>query len=458
MKALANKLSFVTQNVLLGTVTGTMVAYNLKVFFQRVGGTDLVWVLFLLMGPAVGYLSGKERQRLEKLKKEKTELKENMDKIQESLAKSRKKYRLLVEHANDAIYLTTEGGRFILMNEATSLLSGYRKEQLLKMNISQLKMEDHVEEETKQSWLDNGFCRYEEKWKNQNGETVPLEINARWIRLGEHQLILHVARNVIRKKELDQEDRTRRIRKFQENKLFEIASVHRALQNRILTPVSDTMTLLEHMSRAVPGEATKIQSVMNEWTKTRRMLEILVSKNYRDLQTAPARWNINDVIRQEIIYLETVFELGGIAWQTTFADNVEDVFGFGRDFSIAFGMVLRAVLESMKKMDRKEFILNTRPMDDQILMEVQAYSEDAFRESLSRIVNPYHEEGKSKVVDLQLGYHVCQSLFESFGGSLDIGDQMDKGFLIRIRVPTVGEDAEAKKKSLKEAEEKSLII
>ena len=188
------------------------------------------------------------------------------------------------------------------------------------------------------------------------------------------------------------------------------------------------------------------------------MLEILVAKNYRDLQTAPARWNLNDVIKQEILYLETVFELGGIAWHTAFTDDPQDVFGFGRDFSIAFGMVLRAVLESMKKLDRKEFNLETKAMDDQVLMEVQAYSEDEFKKSLSRIVSPFHEGGESEAENSPLGYILCQTLFESFGGRLDVGDQMDKGVLIRIRIPTVGEDMKDKKKALKESADESLII
>ena len=104
-------------------------------------------------------------------------------------------------------------------------------------------------------------------------------------------------------------------------------------------------------------------------------------------------------------------------------------------------------------------MLDTRGLDDHFMVEIQAYSEEAFKSSLSRIVNPYSGDDQSGEVDLKLGYSLCQSLFESFGGSLDIGDQMDKGFLVRMRIPTVGQDAEQKKRSLKAAQEdKSLII
>ena len=139
MKRKYAKVGCVAQNMILGTITSSMVAYNLRVVFSRLGGIDLVWILFFFMGPAVGYLSGKERQRIELLKLEKQRLKEDLGKIEAALKKSTQKYRLLVEHANDAIYLTTLSGKILLFNEATSLLSGYSKDRLKQMNVADLK-------------------------------------------------------------------------------------------------------------------------------------------------------------------------------------------------------------------------------------------------------------------------------------------------------------------------------
>ena len=138
MSAKINRIRARTQNLILGSVTGTIVGVNLRIIFQRVGATDLIWMMFFLLGPAIGYLSGKERERIENLKQEKSLLKENLDKIQESLKKSTQKYKLLVEQANEAIFLTSAQGKILLFNQALALLTGYSKEQLKKMNISQL--------------------------------------------------------------------------------------------------------------------------------------------------------------------------------------------------------------------------------------------------------------------------------------------------------------------------------
>ena len=117
MKEKIQQLNAVTQNLILGTVTGVIVGYNLKIFFQHTGKPDLIWLLFLFLGPFLGYFSGRERQRVEKLKKEKMTLEENLSAVENALNKSKKKYRLLVERASDAIFLTSAEGRFILFNE-----------------------------------------------------------------------------------------------------------------------------------------------------------------------------------------------------------------------------------------------------------------------------------------------------------------------------------------------------
>jgi PAS domain S-box-containing protein len=442
MKRAPSHLGFVAQNVILGTITGTMVAYNLRILYQRIGVTDLIWVMFFLMGPMVGFLSGRERQRLERMKKEKTTLRENLDKIQSALKKSTKKYQLLVEYANDAIYLTTEAGRFILFNEATCLLSGYSKDELGRMPVSQLKAEDGVDEKHRKSWLDNGYCRYEEKWLKKNGDVVPLDINARWIRLGKHRLILHVSRNITRWKEEDQEENARMVRRYQESRYVEMASVQRALLSRVLSPVTDTVSLLHSFLKKYPDDVEQFSGLLSEWGSTRKLLQDLTTKNFRDFKSTPCRWDLNEILKQELNYLDVVTDFGGFIKQTSLTPNLPAVFGFGRDFSISFHTVLRAIMESMKNSDRREMTISTRLLGDHILVEIQTASEVSFQDHLCRIIDPYYDRDDSTIHGkTDVGLLICRLLFESFGAKMDVGEQENGGTLIRIRVPIVETEA-----------------
>jgi PAS domain S-box-containing protein len=55
-----------------------------------------------------------------------------------ALNKSEEKYRSYIEHAPDGVIVTDEAGRFIEMNKAASLITGYSISELLSMSISNI--------------------------------------------------------------------------------------------------------------------------------------------------------------------------------------------------------------------------------------------------------------------------------------------------------------------------------
>ena len=52
--------------------------------------------------------------------------------------KSEEKYRLLLEHASDAIYLVDQQGYFAEVNESMCKMTGYSKEELLRLNVEDI--------------------------------------------------------------------------------------------------------------------------------------------------------------------------------------------------------------------------------------------------------------------------------------------------------------------------------
>jgi PAS domain S-box-containing protein len=458
MKAVQNKMSVVAQNVLLGTITGSMVAYNLRLIYTRVGGTELIWVLFFILGPIIGYLSGKERMRLERLKNEKKKIEEDLDKIQAALKRSSKKYRLLVEHANDAIFLTTAGGRFLLFNEATSTLSGYNKQQLKNMNISKLKVDDNISEKHRKAWLDNGIYRYEEIWRNKDGDNVYLDINAKWIQLGEHQLILHVARDVIRQSDAKQEDKIQDVRHIHEEKLLEMSAVQDTLCRVVSAPFTRTVQMIRQLMKEYPEETERLSNLLSEWGSTQKLLVWLPSKSSRDMKASPCRWDLNEILKQEIRHLEVVTRTRGFLKQVSFAPDLPWVFGFGRDFSIAFSTIFRAILKSVENSDRRQFSISTKALDDHNLVEIRLDGTVNFKEYLCHVTDPFFKEDEShEKGNTELGFIACQRLFESLGARMDAGQEGTRT-IIRIRVPSIQEEDETKGMTLVEGSKHSLII
>ena len=459
MKSIEHKMSMVTQNVIIGTVTGSMFAYNLRLLFTRIGAADLFWILFFFLGPILGYVSGKERQRMERLKNEKKKVEEDLQNIQVALKRSTKKYRLLVEQANDAIYLTTASGRFLLFNEATCNLSKYSKNRLKNMTVSQLQAEEGTTEKHRKSWLDNGIYRYQEIWKTKDGDHILLEINAKSIQVGEHQLILHVARDVIRQNDANEEEKVQDIRHLHEEKLLQMSTVNDSLCRRILGPATHTLKIIQYLLREYPQEAERLTDVLSQWGKAQKLLEWLPKKNERDLKTSPCRWSLNEILRQELKYAELVTDSKGFLKQASLAPNLPAIFGFGRDFSITFGAVFRALLTSDKNGDGNKFSILTRALDDQNLVEIQLEDASSFKESLCRIIDPfYHDDEYAGNGQIELEFLACQRLFESLGVKMGLGPVEGRGMVIHLRIPSIQEQEMEQSDTVSEEVKETLII
>ena len=58
-----------------------------------------------------------------------------LSKVNDELKKSEEKYRNYVENAPDGVFVANEKGRYIEVNQAASLITGYSRDELLNMNI-----------------------------------------------------------------------------------------------------------------------------------------------------------------------------------------------------------------------------------------------------------------------------------------------------------------------------------
>ena len=285
MKKRPFSLPPIVENLIIGTLTGVLVGYIVKFLLNRYEEATLVMIVLVLIGVVLGVLSGFERKRMLKLRLEKLSLEEDLVKSQASLRKSANKYRLLIENASDAIFLTTKNGRFLLFNEATCLLSGYSKNQLKEVKLSQLQAVDGDDKQDKmsQAWLDNSICRYEEDWRTKSGQIVTLEISAKWFQLGGNELTLHVGRDIMHRKEVSDDSKTKEVRTLQYAKLIELAMTQNNFYQEIVDPVNDTIRIFNHLSKNHPEMKDKLLGSISKWEKARGFLQGMLEKNIRDL-------------------------------------------------------------------------------------------------------------------------------------------------------------------------------
>jgi PAS domain S-box-containing protein len=124
--------------------------------------------------------------------------------IEDQLKKSEEKYRSLIEHASDAIYLLDFDGRIIEVNESMCSMTGYTRNELLKLNISEL----IDPEELKLAPVDLTFpgngepVIRERRFLHGNGAIFEVEVNAKTF---DDNKKLVIARNITGRKKMEAE-------------------------------------------------------------------------------------------------------------------------------------------------------------------------------------------------------------------------------------------------------------
>ncbi|WP_051293159.1 hybrid sensor histidine kinase/response regulator [Citrifermentans bremense] len=128
-----------------------------------------------------------------------------------SLAEGERRFRTLVDQAGDGFELLGPDGQILDINNATCDCLGYAREELLKMNITDIDPTIAKETFTAQlaELVDNPPATFETIHKRKDGTTFPVEINASIFRLGGMVVSLSLTRDISkRRRQLEELDFT----------------------------------------------------------------------------------------------------------------------------------------------------------------------------------------------------------------------------------------------------------
>lgn len=428
----ANQLRQVYQNLIIGTITGTLVGYIVQNFYQK-DMQLLAWGIVSLLGAVIGFLSGLERERYERLKEEKILLEADYDKIQRMFRQSESKYRLIMDNLSDAVYLTTEKGQFLLFNEATCLLSGYYREELKNMTLPQIQLEDEMTEEHQKAWLDNGICRYEEHWKTKNGDIVHLDISARWLKISNVQCILHVARDIEYRKKAQEEKRAHELLAFEKKKLEELSNTLLMMNKYFLAPAYNWIEMLVREIKGKPPLEEKIKPILTEWEKSQKQLHVLTAKLNRNFEVTPINFNLNDVLRQELFFLALTTGSDEFLRQAKFSPDLPLVFGSGQVYSLIFGSLFRALMASIDKTYRKNVGISTQMEEDAVVVKINAPSATQFDYHLTKVLDPSFSEKEGD--NVSRGWNTLNLLLKPLNHILEMERFEPTGISIKLKIP-----------------------
>jgi len=176
--------------------------------------------------------------------------------FEQSLRASEQKYRMVVESTPDAVMLfDAETLRILDVNESTSQLYGYQREELLGMRQTDLTSEPETSTLSVSDTLTKGVTQIPLRYhKKKDGTVFPVEISGSTFAIGETQVLCGIVRDISdrQRKEHELRELSKQLARLQEAERTRIA---RELHDRLgqsLTALSIFLTA-ERNSRSAGG-------------------------------------------------------------------------------------------------------------------------------------------------------------------------------------------------------------
>ena len=164
--------------------------------------------------------------------------------LMNSLQKSEEKYRVLIESANDAVFIHKidekgKPGPFLEVNEVACRRLGYSKEEFSRMSPFELDAPpslNHISQ-TMEKLRTEGHAVFETSHVTKDGQRIPVEISTKVVNLKDGPLLLSIARDITKRKLAEEALRKTQEELIRKEKLSVLGQLAGILGHEIRNPL-----------------------------------------------------------------------------------------------------------------------------------------------------------------------------------------------------------------------------
>ncbi len=329
---------------------------------------------------------------------------------EKALQQSEQHFRTLFDNSSDEIFVIDFNGNFVEVNQVAVENLGYSYQELLKMNIRDIKSAEYIERvENNISMIRKfGKHRYESENVAKDKTIIPVEMNSRLIDYKGQQLILTIARDISERKEMEDKILTTIIQTEENERKRFAADLHDDL-GPILSTVKLYTDLLKKKNYKNLSEEEAIKNV-EELVDAAIHSTRTISRNIRPniLQDFGLAAAVNDfcsfINKTESVHINLITEQYAIEKR-------------GIEESILYHAVKELINNTLKHASASNIKIELKSFENQIILY---YRDDGIGFDLS----------EAQSVDSGLGLNNIVNKIKSVKGTVDINSEPGKGMFL----------------------------
>ena len=355
----------VLENVVVGSFMGALIGLILKGYLKYLSNMELDWVLFLVIGLMIGLFSGFARQNLQAYKAYRKKMTDTLRKSENQLITTEERYKNLLDHATDMIFILDDKIRFVEMNGKFEEILGYNRDDWIGRLMYDLISSNDRDEAIKYCWetLKGGTPRFDLRVVHAKGKIIYLALANSPVMDSNGNItgIMGIARDISESKKIEE----------LQNKFVSHVS------HELRTPLTAMREFVALLIDEIPGKlneeqleyCTRVRGNIDRLTRIIENLLLISSMDEGKILLEKKLVDIKDLIKQVRDTLKITAENKKIRIMTTSKDNLPRVYAdSGRIVQVLTNLVYNAIKFTP---EGGEITIGARDSADKIFLWVQ---------------------------------------------------------------------------------------
>jgi PAS domain S-box-containing protein len=239
--------------------------------------------------------------------------------LHEAVQTSEERYRLLLQHANDAVYVhaaTSDApGRFLDVNDKACEMLGYTREEFLAMDMRAIMVPEQVERDPviRRRLFEEGHAVFETEDLAKDGRRIPVEVSVRLFDLHGVPTALSVTRDITERRKMENTKLELEARLRQNQRLESIGTLASGVAHEINNPLTGIINYAQLIVDRTDSDSLRefARGIVDEGNRVAEIVKNLLSFSRQSREGhSPAR--VTDIVTTSLSLIRASLRQDGI--------------------------------------------------------------------------------------------------------------------------------------------------
>ncbi len=357
---------------------------------------------------------------------------EERQRAEDELRESEEKYRTLFERESDAIFISDpDTFKIIEANEATSIMYGYDKDELIGMSCLKFSAEAERSTDASERIREDGKVSVQHRLhRKKDGTIFPVDINGYAITLGDNKVMFAVSKDISERIQAEEDRKKLEIHMRQQQKLESIGTLASGIAHEINNPINGIMNYAQLINDRLDQDSPLKEFAIEIGKETERVAVIVrnLLTFSRDEKETHSPADIQDIVDDTISLVQTIIRHDQITLELDIPDDLPKIRCRSQQIQQVLMNLLTnardALNERYPEFDEDKIMsIKVRPFEkdniEWIRMTVEDHGVGIKDDIRDRIFDPFFTT-KDRTKGTGLGLSISYGIIEDHNGEMQV--------------------------------------